>query len=185
MGQIVKSRVREVIQLHTEAKTYANASKQAAELALKSAWLCGQKLNEIRADLPHGSWERWCKDCIPELSNVTVWRYRKLATEFPELPDLNKAGSIRQAYLQLGIVADSSDSPANTNDTIKLKGSSNVLSYVNALAKWLNEEESKQPFTARNAKELNKLKRDFKPIYEGLRQLYEDPRGKESLSRTA
>jgi len=183
MGQIAKNRVQGILRLHTEAKAYANASKLNAEMALKSAWECGRELEEIRDYIPHGSWERWCKETIPEISSVTIWRYRRLAKEFPELPDKATAGSIRQAYLQLGLAAEDGAEDVERPADVKVKGGSSVLNLLNGLVRWLNEEHSKVPLHERDDRERQRLRREFRPVYEHLQKLFANPPGKESLSR--
>lgn len=96
-----------------------------AEEAVFAALRAGLLLTQVRAALPHGSFQRWCKESLPEVSYRTALRYLKLAEGVALTPsqqaallagksdsDLRSAlvpqlgnRSLSQLYLDLGISA--------------------------------------------------------------------------------
>jgi len=188
MGQVAKQLKQEIMVHHEAAVGNALASRQRAADALRSAHRCGQLLEEARTHCGHGEWDAWCRAALPSLSRVTIWRYRKLAKDYPELPEVADADSLRQAYLRLGIVAERSSETASTkrnaSDT-QLAPSKHGLTAANQLLRWLHEKESAKPFSRQPEAERRRLQRDLRPLYESLRRLFDapaDPPGKESLS---
>lgn len=94
----------------------AEAAVRNHELALKSeasalefgqkaiqyAIAAGRALDTAKAQLNHGEWLPWLKKNVPDISEVTANRYRRLAKESHET-DLSRCESLRQAYIRCGI----------------------------------------------------------------------------------
>ncbi|PTY02755.1 hypothetical protein DB346_08240 [Verrucomicrobia bacterium LW23] len=93
----ITSRIRKVL-----SETHNQIPSRALVVALE----CGKLLLEQKESLPHGEWLPWLAANTPEISDATARRYIRLAKHADQL-DLTTIGTLRQAYLAIGVVAKS------------------------------------------------------------------------------
>lgn len=81
--------VEEITRLHTEIEAYLNKS-------LANALEIGAKLDQVKADLPHGEFTGWVEDNLP-FTPRTARNYMKLYENRDKL-ESNSVSSIGEAY---------------------------------------------------------------------------------------
>lgn len=98
----------EINRLHEEAKRCEQASREALDSALSSAWQAGQLLLAERKRVFHcmgsGAWLHWLKANFKGTAR-TAQRYMRLAQCVADVAFL-RGMSLRQAYARLGIATE-------------------------------------------------------------------------------
>jgi hypothetical protein len=97
--------VEKILDAYGEAQELTKRSAASGSAAVKAAWCCGRLLREQQAKLNHGEWELWVAKNLATIGLRTVQRLLKLAAAKSE--SLDKATSIRQAYILFGVIPES------------------------------------------------------------------------------
>lgn len=112
--------VEELKSLLDEAnKVGASAAAFSAE-RLRVCISIGSKLTEWKKLIPHGQWQAWLNDRVPDLVERTRQRWMRLAqTHAQGRLDLDSAHGLRHAYQLAGLLpeATGSTSKTSTKDT--------------------------------------------------------------------
>lgn len=82
------------------------SAKDKSREAVAEAILCGTALNEAKAIVSHGAWEKWLARHCKGVHENTARNYMRLA-KAQHVVDLNRPESLRQAYIAVGILSDS------------------------------------------------------------------------------
>ncbi len=125
----------QIREAYQEANQLAEQARGYASQAVAKAVECGRLLIQQKESIGHGSWLEWIEFNLPDISEVTVRRYMRVAKAAGEISDstqvianqasdrspvtdLSDAATLKQAYIALGILPapeDKSDQPPDPN----------------------------------------------------------------------
>jgi hypothetical protein len=117
----------EITDLHLSACHKAKRCHDIGADAVNDARLCGQKLEEARFHVPHGGWKDWLKENCSDISYETATRYIRVS-KMSHVTDLSGCASLRQAYIECGILPapeptpEKQDHPITASDLLRFAG---------------------------------------------------------------
>lgn len=103
---------REIRHDYIIVKKLTEKARSSCNEAIAEAILFGSKLNEAKQLVGHGKWMEWLAKTCPEISIITAQRYIRLANS-SHVMNLKNTKSLRQAYLQTGIIGETDEEQEN------------------------------------------------------------------------
>ncbi len=85
--------------------------RSTAGAAVRHALRVGDLLNRAKGIVPHGQWEGWLGENVPQISLSTARRWIRLAANRSNVTDLGTAGSLSALYREVGILPERARSP--------------------------------------------------------------------------
>ena len=129
--QKLKQMAEEVNQLHTEIASNDALSSKHGKIALNLAIKAGGILNEMKALLKHGNWEKWASENVTCISKRTRTNYMKLAKKAANVQYvalLTDAESLRQAYIRVGIINEKTNAEPASPEPIAAEPAKKAMS---------------------------------------------------------
>lgn len=155
----------EAKQLHAETDELCAEIEHKATSAVWKAWQIGQRLNAIKPMVGHGNWLLWLEGNWPELSERTAQRFMAINESSPDAESVADLGIDAVRKFRLSFVPEK-DRPEMEGDR-GLPKFSHHLTVRNTFEKWQRQAELGQTKTDRE-----ELKRDFKPMFAWLCDLF-------------
>lgn len=108
------AKAEEIWELHRACKDFTQRSEEAAMEAAANAWEAGRRLQEVKESMRHGDWMPWLQNALPQISQATVYRYRKIAEFFETREEVAKAleehGCLKGLYRAAGAIGSEAES---------------------------------------------------------------------------
>jgi hypothetical protein len=102
------AKAEQIRELHQQCEDFTRRTEEAAKEAALKAWEAGKRLLEVKESLRHGEWIPWLQKQLPQLSQATVYRYRKIAEFFKSPEEAAKAleehGCLKGLYRAAGAI---------------------------------------------------------------------------------
>jgi len=156
--------IRDINLLHAKVREHCAQCGQELSAATMAAWEAGHKLNQIKALVLRktgpGGWGLWVQRHF-EGTIRTAQRYMLLAKTVPQVEEL-KGYSLRQAYLKLGIT---------TAGKVRIQPLPAPVYYGNRFRRWIIREGD---LAGLGQERREALRRDLRPVFEWMRQLYQE-----------
>ena len=164
---IIKQQLSEAKKLHAEAQEAEAAVEHGQATALDKALQCGKRLLLLKENVGHGNWLTFLEANWPELPSRTAQEYMKIASDNPNAhrgADL-KFDSIRKHRYA---AVPKKEHPKQDGD-LKFSKPEHHTTVVNELARFFQRIDAGQADV-----DEDELRKDFRPAYDRLKQLYGD-----------
>ena len=115
----LKQYADELNQLQTDIESNKALSIKHGKLTLQFALKAGAILRGAKKIIPHGDWEKWVKTNVKGIEIRTAQNYMKLAemaAETKHVAFLEAAESLREAYIEFGIIEKKETKPKSESD---------------------------------------------------------------------
>lgn len=175
--------ISEINALGKKALDAANESREKASEGVNFALECGKRLAEIKRDIRAHDWETWCQVHLQFPPSVAT-RFVKVAKDVEQLElNLGPAAALRVGMIGLGIVPTRPrrDVPGD----VRISAVPSWASVMNRWMLWKRRTDIYVGLDNLSADVRSEMRRDLRPLYDDLCQLFaeeiERPSPKKSL----